>query len=384
MSSRPRPLILRIVSRMAIGGVQNGILETLKRRDRELFDYAMICTKKEGSWAGRVRELDVPVTVCRTLPPAWHPFRIARLARAIRVIGPDLVHVHLAPLAIPGVAAARLAGVKRIVVHHHSDYTERHWAKQNALERRLEFALTRRASAILAVSASVARATTEAMGLAPGRAEVIVNGIDLERFEQAERRDPRAQWGLAPGTPLVMQVSRFLESKRIEDFIDAAAMITERWPERIAPPAFVIAGDGPGPLRRQYEARIKNLARGVRVILAGGLHDLPEILGAADVAVLATEIEGCPNTILEYMAAGLPIATTNIAPITEIVNDGKQALLCPPRDPAALAANIERLLMDRHLANQLGAAAKEKARAYSWDRAMSQYEAVYKRLLDMG
>src|SRR5262245_6880501 len=111
---RKKPLILRAVSRMSIGGVQRGILATLARADRERFDYAVLCTKKEGTWGARLREIGVPVYTQKTLPP-WDPYQIWRLSRLIRRIAPDLIHIHMAPMVIPVAAAARLAGVRNFV-----------------------------------------------------------------------------------------------------------------------------------------------------------------------------------------------------------------------------------------------------------------------------
>jgi glycosyltransferase involved in cell wall biosynthesis len=193
--------------------------------------------------------------------------------------------------------------------------------------------------------------------------------------------DPRPEWGLAPETPLVLLVSRYLETKRVEDFIAAAALLTRRWPEGAPLPFFAIVGDGPEPLKQFYEQQIATAGPGVPVRLVGGRHDLPNILPHAAVGVVSSELEGCPNTILEFLAAGVPIAATNIAPIAAIVRHGTHALLAPPRAPAQLAAHIETLLQDRPLAQRLAAAGREIIGAYDWQATIRHYEAIYTRIL---
>lgn len=381
--------ILRIVSRMAIGGVQRGILETLGRADHHRFDYALLCTKKAGTWAEAVRELGVRVEVQKTLPP-WDPYQILRLSWRIRRLCPDVVHVHMAPLVIPGVMAARLAGVpwRRIVVQHHSNY-ERFWFEQeNAFLRRWEWALTRRVGALIAVSGPAARASERAIGMAEGSFEVIANGVNLGRFQEAEAYDPRADWGLEPDTPVVAHVSRYLETKNIEQFIEAAGRVTARWPEFGGGrplPAFPVIGGGPEHYRKIYEAKIaevKQVVPQTRVWLEGSRDDLPRIYKCIDVGVLATENEGCPNVILEYLAAGLPIVSNSIEPVAEIVTHEQEALLSRPRDAGALAENIARVLCDAGMARRLAENARALSERYDWQRTIDGYEAIYRRLLE--
>ena len=373
-----RPRILRVVSRMAIGGVQRGLLATLARADRERFDYHVLCYKKAGAWADQVTALGIPLHVQRTIPP-WHPLRIAALARVIARIAPDLVHVQMAPTVIPAVTAARLAGVRRVIIQHHNDY-ERHWMAQNALLGAWEFRLTRRAEAVLAVSAAVAECTERHVGLPAGSVRVIPNGLELDRFRQAEGRDPRPEWRLAPGTPLVLHVSRYLETKRIEDFIEAAAIVLARWDGSPAP-AFVVIGGGPGYLHQQYLNLIE--ARGLRgrVILAGKRDDVPQLLPCAQVAALASEMEGFGQVILEYLAAGLPVACTDLPCVAEMVRGESEVLFSPPRRPDLLAQNLERLLTDPALARRLVENGRRRLEQYDWTAAVKAYEAIYGELL---
>lgn len=380
-ATRKKPLILRAVSRMAVGGVQRGILATLSRADRDRFDYAVLCTKKEGTWASQVREMGIPLTCQKTLPP-WNPFQILRLSRVIRRIRPDLVHVHMAPMVIPAVTAARLAGVKTYLIQHHSFY-DRHWASQNALLRAWEWRLTRQAGAIIGVSEAVSRLTRDTLGLGGDKVHTVYNGIDCEKFMKAEPKDPRPEWGLPPETPLVVHVSRYLGTKRIEDFIEAAAQVLARWPAGRPTPAFVVIGGGADDYHKSYEKLIAKFGVGGRVILAGSRDDVPAILPTAQVGALASEIEGFGQVILEYLSAGLPVAATSLESITELVRHEREALLCPPRQPEQLAAHIERLLLDREYAQGLVEAGRRRLELFDWAAAVRGYEKIYCQLLGL-
>lgn len=373
------PRILRVVSRMSIGGVQRGLLATLARADRERFDYHVLCYKKAGGWADRVTEMGIPLHVQRTLPP-WHPFKIAMLARVIRRIAPDLVHIQMAPTVIPAATAARLAGVRHIVIQHHNDYA-RHWESLNGLLRSWEFKLTRGAAAVLAVSDAVARCTEEHVGLASGSVRVIPNGLEFDRFTHAVPRDPRPEWGLAPDTPLVVHVARYLPTKRIEDFIEAASIVLNRWRGERLRPVFVVIGGGDSACERVYRELIDRLGVGAGVILAGKRDDVPEILPTVQVAALASEMEGFGQVILEYIAAGVPVASTDLPCIAEMVQGGRDALFSPTRRPDLLADNMERLLFDRELAKRLVESGRTRLAAYDWSAAIKAYEQLYDEIL---
>lgn len=376
-----RPRILHAVSRMAIGGVQSVIRATLERADHQRFDYKVLCTKKAGSCARCIRDLGVDLYAQKTQPP-WDPYQIWRLSRLIGRLKPDLVHVHMAPLVIPVVSACRLAGVRRCLIHHHSDYTQ-FWAQQGYLMRRWENHLTRHADAIVGVSGAVAEATGRHLGIKPSRIRVIYNGIEAADYAP-KGPDPRERWGLPPQTPIVVQVSRFLETKRIEDFIEAAALVNEQWEPGTPRPAFVVIGGGPAGLREVYERRIadvKSRTPGIHLWLDGGSHDVPGMLGWCQAGVLASENEGFGQVILEYIAAGLPVAAIDLPAIREIVSDGRQALLTPPRNPEALAQSILYLLNDRHFAGQLAQNARLRLGDFTWQHTIDAYEALYDEIL---
>ena len=237
--------------------------------------------------------------------------------------------------------------------------------------------MTRRAGAVIACSRTVAQFAVECLGIPKKLVMLIPYGIDREEFEGAKTRDPRQAWGLAAETPLVIQVSRYSLQKRIEDFIESAAIILGRWQGTRPRPVFVVAGTGSHELKVEYERRIRDLGMGKSVLLVGGLHNIPVVLPSAQVGVLATNYEGFGLVILEYLAAGLPVVASNLPVIAEIVCDGQEALLCPPARPDILADQIERLLVDRELAARLTARGRERLAQYNWVTTARRCEEIY-------
>jgi glycosyltransferase involved in cell wall biosynthesis len=135
--------------------------------------------------------------------------------------------------------------------------------------------------------------------------------------------------------------------------------------------------DATGTLRRQVERlELEN------VVFAGSRGDIPEMLRLMDVFVSASHEEGLSNSILEAMAAGRAIVTTNVGGSVEQIEDGVTGIVVPPRSPVALAAAVGRLLDDRALRERLGGAAREETvRRFSIPAMLASVESVYRRIL---
>ena len=142
----------------------------------------------------------------------------------------------------------------------------------------------------------------------------------------------------------------------------------------------MIVGDGPE--RARLEAEIRRLGLEGAVVLAGDRDDVAAMLARADVFVLSSTSEGLPLSILEAMAAGLPVVASSVGGVPEAVEDGETGLLVPPRDPVRLAAALERLLVDPALRRRLGSNGRERVRQHFGLEAFQQaHVAVYRREL---
>ena len=143
----------------------------------------------------------------------------------------------------------------------------------------------------------------------------------------------------------------------------------------------VIVGDGPE--RQSIDGLIESAGLRDRVELLGERDDVRDVLSHADLFVLSSRSEAMPMSILEAMAAGLPVVASNVGGVPEVVVDDQTGLLVPPGNAAALASAIERLLGDRELRIEFGARGLERARTtFSLDRFRADHLRAYRALLE--
>jgi len=181
---------------------------------------------------------------------------------------------------------------------------------------------------------------------------VIPNGVELPELGEETRRTARAQLGLGASSQVVITTSRLHPTKGHEYLLEAFASVAERFPNA----RLVIAGDG--AKRGSLEAKATHLLGAGRVLFTGFRRDVTPLLAASDLFVLPSLLEGMPHSLLEAMAAGLPVVATSVCGIPEVVEHGRNGLLVPPRDAVALASAICRILGEPELADRLAKEAR--------------------------
>lgn len=274
--------------------------------------------------------------------------KAARFAYEMERQGVTHVHAHFCSHpALVAFVIHRLTGIPYSFTAHGSDLH---------VERRMLDAKVEAAAFVATISRFNRRVMLDACGeAADAKIRVIHCGVDTEAFTTrvAERED---------GPCRFLCVGSFEEVKGHRHLLDACAILRERGID------FTCDLIGEGPLRREMEGRIAHLRLGDRVRVLGG-QPRPEVIARlreADVAVLASQPtregkrEGIPVVLMEAMATGLPVVSTALSGIPELVDDGRTGLLVPPADAAALADALERLAHDPTLRARLGRAGREK------------------------
>jgi glycosyltransferase involved in cell wall biosynthesis len=278
--------------------------------------------------------------------PARDVYQAARLARQVALRG--LRHLH-APFASDAATvtrlAARLAGITYSVTCRAKDIFHED-VRPDALSEKL-----RDAAAVVTISDFHLAYLRETYGPLAARAQRVYNGLDLEEYSyQPPRERP----------PVVLAVGRLVEKKGFGDLVEACALLAARG--RAFRCRVVGAGELEGALREQIE----RLGLGSLVELVGPLPQADVIVEMRGAAVLAMpcvvggdgDRDGLPNVIQEALALGTPVVSTDVTGIPEVVRDGETGLQVPQRDPAALAAALERLLGDPGLRVRLAAGAR--------------------------
>ncbi len=289
-------------------------------------------------------------------------FRLARLFRREKV---KLVHTHNPQPLIYGAPAARLIGAR--VIH------TKHGANPDTARR----VLVRRAAALLCdayvavspLTAAVARKNNE---VPTRKLFIIQNGIDLSRFrpDPIVRAAVRKELGIPDGAWVVGTVGRLAPEK------DQALLISVM-AKKVGPDSrLVLVGDGPlaNDLRQQASSAF--------IHFTGARSDTPRLYSAFDVFALSSVTEGLPLVLPEAMASELPMVSTKVGGIPDVIEEGVTGFLVPAGDVAAFAARLELLSANRPRAREMGKAARNTAlERYSGERVVRGYLDLYRKSL---
>lgn len=225
---------------------------------------------------------------------------------------------------------------------------------------------------LVANSEAVKRVVQETEQISPDKIDVMYNGLDIERFARNPelREKARGEFGYQNSDVVIGAVSVLRPIKGCETFIDAAHEVVRQSPQA----RFVLVGDG--PLRRELETRASGL--GDRFRFVGAQHDIRPFLNMFDIGVLASESEGFSNSILEYMAAGLPSVVSDVGGNLEAV--GNAGLVVSSKNPKALAEALLQLVHDGEIRASLSREAILRAKRFSLDSTQVALVAYYRRL----
>jgi glycosyltransferase involved in cell wall biosynthesis len=348
--------------------------------DRSRFDIQVGCFHRSGPFLKEINALDIPISEYRTTSLySYEAFRAQlRLARTIRKERVQLVHAYGSYPNIFAVPAAKLAGNCVSIASLRDLGLFSGGSKLKAAAQRLSFSL---ADCVLANS-NAARNWLVKQGVSPERIHVIPNGINVPKVSQMPDDFPiRREFNIDPGAPLVTLICRTDRNKGLEGFLDAVPIVANRFPAV----RFMIVGGS--PCNPCYEIDIRNLADRRKltglVIFTGQRSDVPGILRESTLSVLPSLSESFSNSLLESMAAGLPVVATNVGGNPEIVQDGETGVLVPPRDPAAMAEAIIRVLEAPEMARRFGAAGRERVmKHFSLETVIRRTTDLYMVLLE--
>jgi glycosyltransferase involved in cell wall biosynthesis len=370
--------VLHVITKLEMGGAQENTLDTCARLDRGRFRVTLV--HGPGGWyddlARRTPHLEVEVveSLVREVDPMRDAKCFADLRSRMRALRPDIVHTHSSKAGVLGRFAARAAGVP-VVIHsiHGFGFFEGQNPAAKAAFIAAEIAASKVTDAFISVSrASLAEAIARGIVTPAHEARVIRSGFDLAPFfaADARRSEARRKFGLADEDEVLVSIANFKPQKDPLTLVEAARILFARRPRAL----LLYAGDG--ELRPEMEAAIAAAGVGSRLRLLGWREDVPDLLAAADVVVLASLFEGLPRSAVQALAAGRPFVGTRVDGTAEIIRSGRNGFLVEPRDPPALAEAIERALVERPVDMHDRALVRE----WDVDRMVREQEALYESL----
>lgn len=376
--NRDRPLIAHVLYRLDTGGMER-VVVSLINATRDRYRHAVITLAGFGALR---QEIDHAVEACVSLDKRpgmdWRCY--GKFWRVLRELKPDLVQTYnigtldLAPIV-------KLAGVRHLVhAEHGRDAADPQG--DNPRHQRLRRWMAPFIARHVVVSADLQDWLTGRVGIRRAKVTHIANGIDTTAFRVARDR-PIARPLLGdfapPGTRVVVNVARLDKVKDHAGLI-AAFKLLQRDDVPATDCRLVIAGEG--PQRRALERQIAELDLARVVRLLGDRGDIAELLAEADVFALSSIAEGMPVTLLEAMAAGLPVVATDVGDVASVVADGVTGTLVPAHDPPALAAALGSYLADENRRRAHGDAARTRAvERFGLGAMVSAYVSLYDELL---
>jgi sugar transferase (PEP-CTERM/EpsH1 system associated) len=362
--------VVHVVHWLRVAGLENGVVNLITALADD-FDHSVICLREAGPLAARLPP-GVEVIVCGKqdgieIGLTW------RLARLFRRLRPHIVHSRNWG-TIESIPAARLAGVPIVVHGEHgrdaSNPTDRLW-RRNMCERLCSPMVTR----FVTVSSDLQRWLVSTVGIRDRKITLIPNGVDTSKFRFDSSITPRIDMDLSSDSTVIGIVARLDPVKDHMTLLEAYARL-DHAANRLM---LVIVGDG--PCRSALERRIRESDLKDRVLLLGERADIPALLQTFDVFVLSSIAEGMSNTVLEAMAAGLPVIATQVGGNPELVKHGSTGLLVPASDPPALAAALDHYLSNPALRKQHGRSGQRRVmEEFSLERMAGAYRELYHSL----
>lgn len=334
---------------------------------RSLGHRAMLVAHPEGELYRRMQEgLDlVPLAPGDgvDLASSW------RLSRVLKQVRPDVIHAHdphALALAVMALSITAPSPRPPLVAAHREERRLGH----NSFSR---WQISEVDCFIANCAAMGNRLAAD--GVPKAKITVVHEGVDVERIERMAGADVHAAFYLPHGSPVVGTVAALVPRKGLHHLIDAAALVIRDVPDT----RFVVLGGG--ELRESLERHIKDKHLERHVFLGGFRPDAIEMTRSFDLFAISSVTEGMCTALVDAMAAGKAAVATSVGGIPEVLIDGETGYLVPPRDHQAMADRLVFLLTHEQAREQMGNAARQRAReCFTVERMVTATAAVYERL----
>ncbi|MCH7549745.1 MAG: glycosyltransferase, partial [Candidatus Krumholzibacteriota bacterium] len=360
---------------LGMGGVEKKLYDFVSRIDTTHFNVTVCCLKEGGYFRDAFMRLGVRVYE-GLLAHKYDVLAYPRLLRVIRAEQIDLVYTFAHPNTMLFSALARATGrVRGLVVSFHAMGNP----EGGKLLRPWQRTLLRTADRVLAVAKMHKQYLVDVERLRGDCITVIHNGVDVEKYRPGPRSESlAAELGVKDGEVVITTVASLNPRKRIDLLLAAAARIIREFPNA----RFLIAGDGQERERLESLAAQLNISRSVT--FAGVRDDISDILRLSNLFVLPSRrgTETFPNVVLEAMASGLPVVSTDVGSVRELIANGENGTLVAPENEDALVSSIRALLAAPTDMAAYGARSREIVEnKFRLERMCSQRERLFSEIL---
>lgn len=352
--------IVQIITSLNLGGAQT-LLENLSYGLQEAGQDVIVISleSNHSATAERIENRGIQI-IYLDKKPHYDPSIVGKLSRVLRKLKPDIIHAHNIKKAYVYLAA-RKAGLNKIVYTVHNMA----WQEQNAIGGIFSYVMFHAGGMIpVGLSPKVTRSIKKRYHLK--HVPTIYNGSDLGRFQKRTDYSLHAE-------PWILNIARLDAQKNHKRLIEAFEIVSRSFPES----RLVLVGEG------ELQDDIKKLAEAAglsgKVLFEGFQEDIPAYIEKSDIFCLSSDYEGMPMTLIEAMAGGMPIVSTNVGGIPDMLQNEYSALLTKT-DAAEIAQALIRLLSEESLRRTLGENAHKAAGRFSHTRMANNYLKLYRRI----
>lgn len=365
--------VLHIIKSLGRGGAEILLPETLRQHDKEKFQFHYIYFLP---WKNQVVQEIQQAGGIVTCLPAKNNLRIMmkvrEIAAYVRKHKIQLIHCHLPWAGIVGRMVGRLTGVPVVYTEHNK------WERYHRVTYHLNKLSFSSQQKVIAVSGEVARSIKTHYRKARPDVEVVLNGVDTEKYSVAQPvdRDIRKELGIAATDTVIGIACVFRAQKRLTIWLEIADALHKKYPAT----SFVIIGDG--VLRPDVDAKMKELGSEKFVHLVGLQTETRPYFKAMDIFMMSSEFEGLPIALLEAMSMGCMPACTAAGGIPEAIQDGENGVLVPVEQPLQLVDKIGACIEQAGQIDRMKKAARETVvKSFSMQKMVGQLESIYNNLL---
>ncbi len=362
--------VMQLIASLGRGGAERVVVDLALHLDRDKYQVVVVYLQGDGELRPELRDAGIEVI---RLPDRAKvdPRTCWAVYQLLKQRGIDILHAHIPRPAFWGLMAARAARVPIRI------FTEHNVQLYSSPLTCFYPAIVRLATDIICVSDRARDSIQRRYPKIDDKLVTIRNGIRVDRVtSHQDTRAIREELSLREDAPVICHIANMYARKAQDQLLQAFSLTKRSVPNS----KLLMVGGGP------LEIELRSLAKALRidndVIFAGVRSDVPELLAAADVFALSSHHEGLPITILEAMAAGLPVVTTDVGGCAEAVQDGITGLVVPPNSPKLLAKAVMRILGDPSMGGRMGAAGRDRVvKHFSVDRFVEQHEQFYENAL---
>ncbi|SFP45020.1 sugar transferase, PEP-CTERM/EpsH1 system associated [Nitrosomonas cryotolerans] len=368
------PLILHVIHHLVIGGMENGLVNLVNKLPASCFRHAIVCIDHSSDFSQRIIRKDIKVYALNRSERGIWPVRrdLFGLCKALK---PKIVHTRNLS-GLDALLPARLAGVRYCLHSEHGrDVNDLKGDNQKLrLLRRLHNPLINQ---FITVSKDLQQYLIN-IGIRSEKITQVYNGVDTERFSPAMSKPQRLlpEFLLGSDKIIIGTVGRIQAVKDQHALLRAYQGLLAKYPDLGQKAYLVIVGNG--PLLGDLKEKAISLGISHRVWFSGSLDTIPEILKTFDIFVLPSLAEGISNTVLEAMATGLPVITTNVGGNVELVTEGLNGRFFRPGNIEHLSELIAEYTADKALLKKHGHAARQAVLThFSLAAMISGYQRIY-------